>query len=106
MNGYAHGDQEPTQACPYCGDECRADFCDVGVGFTQVGPFHCEQCGASEAGCFEDVSSRPDYDAKTGWYRPGSPAGETANVDDNGRHISWKEADTLYREKLGVTSRY
>lgn len=106
MNGYTYGEKEPTEPCPYCGTECHADFCDVGVGFQQVGPYHCDGCHASEVGPYENVEARPDYDSKTGWYRPNSPAGEHANVDDKGRHISWQEADTLYRAKHGVPPRY
>ena len=106
MSGYAYGDTEPRQKCPYCGTRCHADFCDIGVGYQQVGPYHCDKCGASEAGPFEDYKSRPDYDANTGWYRPGSAPGDHANLDDDGNHISWKEADSLYRIKRGVAPRY
>jgi hypothetical protein len=53
MSGYAYGEHEPTEACPYCSTICRADFVDIGVGFTQCGPFHCEQCGASEIGPYD-----------------------------------------------------
>ena len=106
MSGYAYGEQEPTCPCPYCGTECHADFCDIGVGHQQVGPYHCAGGFASEAGPYEDTESRPDYDPKFGWYRPGSPAGETANVNDLGHHISWQEADTLYRAEHGVAPRY
>jgi hypothetical protein len=104
--GYMYGEPEPKEPCPYCGESCCADFCDVGVGMTQVGPYHCEKCGASEAGPHENANGRPDYDSATGWYLPGSPAGESANVDDSGRHISWQEADSLYRAKHGIPPRY
>ena len=66
----------------------------------------CPYCGASEAGPHEDTSIRSDYDRAYGWYKPGSPAGSTANVDDDGNHITWKEADTAYRAKHGVGPRY
>jgi len=62
----------------------------------QVGPYHCLRCDASEAGPYEDYESRPDYDAATGWYKPGSAPGDTANVD----------ADALYRAIRGVDPRY
>lgn len=106
MSGYAYGDAEPTEPCRYCGEACRADFCDIGVGYQQVGPYHCLQCGASEAGPYDKLDGRDDYDPSTGWYRPGAPAGSTANVDDGGKIISWREADTLYRAKHGVPPRY
>lgn len=41
-------DQE--RICPYCGEIITADFVDIGVGFTQCGPYHCHVCGASEIG--------------------------------------------------------
>lgn len=36
--------------CPYCDTPCEADWVDVGVGYAQCGPYHCELCGASEIG--------------------------------------------------------
>ena len=104
--GYTYGEPEPKHQCPYCGTWCHADFCDIGVGMQQVGPYHCDRCDASEAGPCEDYKSRPDYDAATGWYKPGSAPGDTANVDGTGRHISWQDADTLYRASRGVGPRY
>lgn len=98
--------ETPTEQCPYCGRPCEADWCDVGVGMQQVGPYHCDDCGASEAGAYEDTESRHDYDPDTGWYRPGSPPGSTANVDNEGRHITWRQADSLYRISKGVPPRY
>src|SRR5690554_3276836 len=102
MSGYNYGEPEPKRPCLYCNARCHADFCDVGVGMVQVGPYHCESCGASEAGPHENYADRDDYDRDTGWYRPGSRPGDTANIDEEGNHISWQRADTLYREKLGV----
>lgn len=105
-SGYKYGEPEPKEKCPYCNTPCYADFCDVGAGMMQVGPYYCEKCGASEAGAYEDISNRVDYDTATGWYRPGSPPGEHANIDEQGNHISWQEADTMYRAKHGVPPRY
>lgn len=106
MSGYTYGEPEPKVPCPYCGEKCSADFCDVGVGMVQVGPYNCSQCRASEAGAYEDAESREDYDPQTGWYTPESPPGSTANVDAEGNHISWQKADTNYREAHGVPPRY
>lgn len=107
MGGYAYGDLEPKERCPYCKALCCADFVDVGVGMIQCGPFHCEACGASEIGPHDDASRALSVtERKTGWYGPGSEPGSTANVDDEGRHIRFFEADTLYREKCGVAPRY
>ena len=87
--------ETPQEACPYCSTLCDADWCDVGVGYVQSGPYHCTECGASEVGPHDDYESRPDYDIDTGWYKPGAPAGSSANVDDLGNIIGYKEADTL-----------
>lgn len=40
----------PTLNCPYCKNECHADWVDNGVGMVQCGPYHCYKCGASEIG--------------------------------------------------------
>ena len=105
-NGYAYGEQEPKERCPYCSALCCADFVDVGVGYIQCGPFHCEACGASEIGPHDDPRPRSAQEKATGWYEPGTPPGSSANVDDDGRVIRYFEADTLYREKCGVAPRY
>lgn len=105
-DGYAYGESEPKERCPYCRALCCADFVDVGVGYTQCGPYHCERCGASEIGPFDDERPLTDRERDTGWYAPGAPAGSSANVDEVGNHIRYFEADTLYRESLGVKARY
>lgn len=104
--GYCYGEQEPKERCPYCDALCCADFVDVGVGYTQCGPYHCERCGASEMGPFDDERPLTERERDTGWYAPGAPAGSSANVDADGKHIRYFEADTLYRESLGVEARY
>lgn len=98
--------ETPSMPCPYCGVDTTADWCDVGVGMVQVGPYHCMNCGATEAGPYDKKEDREDYDEEFGWYKPGSPPGSSANVDDDGKLIGWKEADTLYRAKYGVPPRY
>lgn len=97
--------ETPALPCPYCGTPCEADWCDVGVGMVQSGPYHCVSCYACEAGphCKTD---RDDYDPETGWFKPGSPPGSSANVGPDGRPIGYKEADTLYRATRGVSPRY
>lgn len=106
--GYAYGDLEPKERCPYCMAMCCADFVDIGVGMQQCGPYHCEACGASEIGAFDDYDENDmtANERRTGWYEPGKPAGSSANIDDYGKHIAWHEADSLYRIGLGVTPRY
>ena len=31
----------PTVKCPYCNEECEADFVDIGVGYQQCGSYGC-----------------------------------------------------------------
>jgi hypothetical protein len=101
MTGYAYGELEPKKRCPYCGTYCHADWVDVGIGFIQCGPYHCEKCGASEMGPEGGISLEG-----TGWYPPGSPPGPYANVDAEGHHVPYYETDNLYRESKGVKPRY
>lgn len=95
----------PKDNCPYCGKEVEADYVDVGVGFVQCGPFYCNDCEASEVGPHDKTEGRDDIDWDTGWYKPLSPAGSSANVDDEGRIINYHQADELYRAKHGVGPR-
>ncbi|MEB5480878.1 hypothetical protein P8825_15035 [Shouchella clausii] len=44
------GAYDESVKCPYCSNECHADFVDNGVGMVQCGPYHCYNCGASEIG--------------------------------------------------------
>ena len=37
--------------CPECGTNCFTEWVDVGIGFVQADPFHCELCGWVEGGC-------------------------------------------------------
>lgn len=106
MSGYCYGEPEPKERCPYCGALCCADFVDVGVGYTQCGPFHCENCLASEIGTHDEERELSKRESDCGWYAPGMPAGSSANVDDSGKHIRYFEADTLYRQSVGVKARY
>lgn len=91
--------------CPYCGGDAHADFVDIGVGLQQAGPFHCVSCEASEVGPYDDREGRDDIDPATGWYKPGAPAGSSANVDESGKIITHYEADTLYRTKVMLEER-
>lgn len=104
--GHLYGEPEPKERCPYCNALCCADFVDVGIGMVQCGPYHCEVCGSSEIGPHDGEHNWSERERQTGWYEPGSPPGASANVDDEGNHIRYFEADTLYRAKLGVEPRY
>ena len=106
MSGYSYGELEPKVRCPYCGIFCHADFVDVGIGYVQCGPYHCEACKASEIGPELFQPNVTEQEQETGWYAPGSSPGPHANVDKDGNHIPHYVADTLYRRAQGVAPRY
>ena len=82
--------------CPYCGDkECEADFCDVGVGLVQCGPYNCLSCGAIEIGAFDNKLELSDEEKSTGWYKPGRKYEGCGNTV-NGQLVDHKEAKKMY----------
>lgn len=95
MSGYLYGEEQPTEKCPYCKALCEADFVDIGVGFTQCGPYHCEQCGASEIGP-NDTRELSDDEKRTGWYTPGAEPSEAANVI-GGKIVSHRAMRDTYK---------
>lgn len=97
--GYGYGQHPPTEKCPYCGARCDADFVDIGVGMQQCGPFHCENCGASEIGPHDKERVLTNEESKTGWYAPGKPPGSSANVI-GGRIVSHVVMRDTYRDKF------
>lgn len=99
MTGYAYREHEPTIPCPYCDTVCRADFVDIGVGFQQCGPYHCERCGASEIGPYDDPRPLSECEEKTRWYAPASEPGSSANVI-GGRIVSHVQARAEYRREF------
>lgn len=99
MTGYVYGEDQPTEDCPYCRTKCVADFVDIGVGYTQCGPFHCESCGASEIGPFDAERALTDDERKIGWYRPGSDPGSSANVI-GGNVVSHAEMRDAYASEF------
>lgn len=109
-----------TQNCPYCNAVCDADFCDVDVGMIQCGPYHCQQCGASEIGPYDnyvdpykpyrfpdDQPEEPKSDprvlelqeSKTGWYQPHSVPGSSANVI-GGKVVSHQVMKATYHQEF------
>ncbi len=104
--GYTYGTPEPKQRCPYCRALCCADFVDVGVGYVQCGPYHCEACRASEIGPHDEPRDLTPAEEYHGWYAPASEPGSSVNTDADGRVIRFFEADTLYRKSVGVGPRY
>jgi hypothetical protein len=92
-----------TTTCPHCGATCECDLADVGVGYVQCGPYHCEACGASEAGSSDEDLARQD--PKTGWFRPGEPPSSLANMI-GGRLASADDAKAAYRARFAGSADY
>lgn len=84
------------EKCPYCGNECEADFVDVGVGLVQCGPFHCLNCFASQIGPHDKPRELTPEEEKTGWYAPHSEPGSSANVV-GGKVVDHVEALDIYK---------
>lgn len=97
--GYAYREHEPTELCPYCGTVCRADFVDIGVGYQQCGPYHCDQCRASEIGPYDAERELSADEERTGWYAPDSEPGSSANVI-GGRIVSHAQARDTYQNSF------
>lgn len=95
--------------CPYCNFPMDCDRVDVGVGEVQCGPYCCGNCGASEIGperhkdkdghdMRENQDDRLKLDAderRTNFYK--GRISPLANQHE-GKVISHKQADALYRE--------
>lgn len=97
ISPYPGGYDEPTQPCPYCDTEMMCDWVDVGVGSVQCGPYHCENCHASEIGPeqLDDPNFNPtEEERKTGFYKGGkhSPYANTVH----GRLVDHKAAKKHY----------
>lgn len=60
--------ETPTEKCPYCGTECEAEYCDIGVGMQQVTPFVCHNCHAVEIGPYDDRTAT-EVELQKGWYK-------------------------------------
>lgn len=99
MNGYAYGQHAPTEKCPYCGAFCDADFVDIGVGMQQCGPYHCDNCLASEIGPYDEPRELTKAERDCGWYAPGAEPGSSANVID-GRVVSHQVMQATYRAEF------
>ena len=89
-----------TATCPYCNTPgCEADWCDVGVGLIQSGPYVCPNpnCGATSVGTY-DENPLSEEEKKTGWHKPGK-IGTSVNTF-HGRPVGHKLAKALYRDGL------
>lgn len=85
----------PSVPCPYCATSCEADWVDVGVGMVQCGPYHCENCGASECGPYDPERELDARECETGWYGPSKPLSPLANAV-GGVPVDHKTAKQLY----------
>ncbi|GIP02077.1 hypothetical protein J28TS4_04840 [Paenibacillus lautus] len=89
----------PVEKCPYCGNECHADWVDAGFGhlghYVQCGPYYCQCCGASEIGAHDGPRELTEQEDKTGWYAPGSPVSDKANTV-NGIPVDHETAQIMY----------
>ena len=89
----------PLEKCPYCGNqECHAEWCDVGVGYVQMGPYYCEACGAMEMGPNDEDRPLSEREKKTGWYEPGHLPDTVSSI--NGTFIEATIAKRLYEMGL------
>ena len=99
MGGYGYGQEEPTEKCPYCGHVCEADFVDVGIGYQQCGPYHCDNCRASEIGPHDAPRELTAREKETHWYGPESVPSEHANML-NGQFVSHRQMVAAYRDRF------
>lgn len=78
--------------CPYCGEIIYCDEVDIGIGWQQCGPYHCEACGASEIHP-NDTLPLDEDEEETGFYKNRiSPIANTSH----GKLVNHKEAEKLY----------
>lgn len=99
MSGYCYGQEQPVTPCPYCDTPCDADFCDVGVGLVQCGPYYCQQCGASEIGPHDAPRELTPAEKQCGWYGPDSAPGSSANVI-GGKVVSHRAMQAAYHNEF------
>lgn len=98
-SGFLYGENEPSVPCPFCKTDCLADFVDIGVGYQQCGPYHCDQCGASEIGPYDNERELSEQEKAVGWYASNSEPGSSANVI-GGKAVSYKQVEQAYRQEF------
>jgi hypothetical protein len=90
----------PVETCPYCGcEDCEAEFCDIGVGYQQIGPHHCINCGAFSIGAYDGIKPTKEESA-CGWYKSNRQPLPLSVSTINGRVIDSKTALGMYRMGL------
>ncbi len=88
-----------TQPCPYCSNpHTQAEWVDVGVGFVQCGPYHCEHCEATEIGPHDTPQELTEEELRTGWYRPGRLPPEVSTI--GGKLVDTQTALDMYKKGL------
>ena len=87
-----HGHQNISY-CPYCGEIIYCDEVDIGIGYQQCGPYHCENCGASEIHP-NDTLPLDEDEQETGFYK--NRLSPIANQTNDGKLVNHKEALKLY----------
>ena len=95
MSNYKYYD-DPYH-CPYCNFPCQADFVDIGVGMVQCGPYHCDNCGASVIGPYDEYRRLTEEEERTGWYAPNTLPGSSANVV-NFKIVTAEQAKKVYED--------
>jgi hypothetical protein len=65
----------------------------------QCGPYHCEQCGASEIGPYDKERELTAQERDAGWYAPASEPGSSANII-GGRIVSHVQARDAYQDEF------
>ena len=104
---------DTPEKCPYCGDDCHADFVDIGIGMEQCGPYHCDSCGASEIGpelrswyvdertpILRDGHPFSEIELENGWYDPNKKKVSPYANTINGVLVDHKTAKVAY--DLGI----
>ena len=89
-------DYSNKEVCPYCGSIMECDTVDIGIGYQQCGPYHCEDCGASEIHHTDTLEIDEDEEM-TGYYKNRiSPIANTCC----GHLVSHVEVKRLYKNGL------
>lgn len=55
--------------CPFCNGPTDAEFVDIGVGFQQVSPARCNDCGAVQFNPYDDELPASEEEHRAGWHK-------------------------------------
>ena len=90
-----------TIPCPECGTKCFAEFVDVGVGYQQVGPYHCSKCGWTEGCYYQDQCTGPDCESYSYCSHAKSPMDRVK--DDVAKGLFGRKRSTSIKNRVCVT---